>query len=297
MSDAGRAVQTYTLPSDIASISSFGLAVQTYAKPASTNSETWWIGRPKLELGDKATPWCPNKNDTLYSQLGLNDLVEYDTSGFKNNGSFISGNEPFKSGNSPRYSGSYHFQNKYMYLADIAYENMTYGTMSFWINTHSLVSWDHIIFIANSFNWTGTGNDFVLMARSNSTGASTINIATCSYISTYTPTLNKWLHVAITWDRTTYQIKLYFDGKLSKTIDDSTNKRLDTYTKSHNVHAIGNYSKSDSYKGDFSISDFRVYATALSASDISDLYNNAGSIDKNGNFYAHEFIEEDIKWT
>lgn len=296
MSGTGRAVQTYTMPSDCAKITSFSVAVQPLAKPAATNSAIWWLARPKLEIGTKATPWCPNKNDTLYSQLGLNDGIEYDTSGFKNNGSFTSGYEPFKSGNSPRYSGSYHFQSKFMNLANIPYENMMHGTMSFWINIHSYLSWDHIVFIANTFNWTGNGSDFVLMAR-NSSSSNFFNLAVCSYNTNYTPTLNKWLHVAITWDRTTYQIKIYFDGKLYKTIDDSTNKRLDTYTSSHNIHAIGNHWASDSYKGDFSMSDFRVYATALSASDISDLYNNVGSIDKNGNFYAYEFIEEDTKWT
>jgi hypothetical protein len=40
-----------------------------------------------------------------------------------------------------------------------------------------------------------------------------------------------------------------------------------------------------------SISDFRIYVTALTAKSIKELYNESVAIDKSGNTYAREFVE------
>lgn len=50
-------------PDGYDTIDSFAITVQTYAKPAADNKETWEIGYPKLEFGTKATDWTPAPED------------------------------------------------------------------------------------------------------------------------------------------------------------------------------------------------------------------------------------------
>lgn len=49
-----------------------------------TNST--YIKNIKVEKGSIPTPWCPNSSDTLATTMGLNSNIEYDASGFNNNG-------------------------------------------------------------------------------------------------------------------------------------------------------------------------------------------------------------------
>ena len=45
-----------------------------------------FISNIKVERGSIATPWCPNFSDALATTVGLNDVTEYDISGYNNNG-------------------------------------------------------------------------------------------------------------------------------------------------------------------------------------------------------------------
>lgn len=233
--------------------------------------------------------------EPIYSAMGLNDAIEYDCSGFGNDGT-QSGTLVY-SADSARYSGCCNFTgSNRITTSNIAFENIDSGTISFWIKfNNEFKNWTHYIFFSNGFNWTATGKDFIIVANSGnlSTSVTSTNIALdcCSYNNSFTASLNTWYHIVITWDKNNYTIKKYVNGELKATNDDSTNKRLDTYRASHSYHCIGNESSSASYAGDFDVSDFRIYATALSADAIKQLYSSPISVDKSGNLYACEFKE------
>lgn len=247
----------------------------------------------KIEEGDKATPWCPSKTEELYNTLGLNSNIEYDCSGY--------GNDATKhaitkvSSDSIRFNSSYNFTNlDRIGCPNIPFENMEQGTMSFWIKFNKFKNWSHYVFFADTFDWTGQEKDFIIVANYTSTSETTstkICIDCCSYTIPVDATIDKWYHIAITWDAKNYTIKKYLNGNLIHDINDSTNKRLDTYRSKHLYHALGNVWSNEGYTGDFNMSDFRIYATNLSDKDIKTMYETPISITKDGNLFSYELEE------
>lgn len=105
--------------------------------------------------------------------------------------------------------------------------------------------------------------------------------------SLYTFPKSTWEHYAITW--TTSKIKLYVNGVLVKEINSST------FTTTGTKATIG-ASSVDTTTGsgnalDGSLSDFRIYATALTDEAVKDLYHTAVAIDNGGTIHSFEFKE------
>lgn len=103
-------------------------------------------------------------------------------------------------------------------------------------------------------------------------------------------TAGAWHHVAVVntgASETAAARSVYIDGVLQ------SDKSSTSYW-THNVDSLQVGKRSYSTNGVAnSLSDFRMYATALSASDIQDLYHTSAIVDNRGNLHTFEIIEED----
>jgi hypothetical protein len=97
----------------------------------------------------------------------------------------------------------------------------------------------------------------------------------------------EWHMITATFDGST--IRRYVDG--DEVAGSSTSAAGILASGVRNLY-IGNYDGGTTYGSkNYSTADARIYATALSAEDIKELYNLGASIDNNGNIYAGELIE------
>ena len=127
------------------------------------------------------------------------------------------------------------------------------------------------------------GNDYQTSAMNHRDGTIDINESTgANHCRVSAPfTVNEWHHYCITYDG---QVgRMYKDGVQVATNQFSIARELCScvgvvvgYS-----YAGGVYRRNDAY-----YSDFRVYATALSADDVLSLYQNSAYIDSNGNVYG-----------
>lgn len=266
---------TMTIPSD--AYLSNGVSFYIYGH--SGGNGTFLMRHPKLEAGSVATSWCVSSSDSIYSTLSANRSVEYDLSGNKYNGT--------KSGNisaldsSPRYNSC-----TYMRASDAKIRTTltTSGfansfTISWWSNISDMsgkMAWGFSdgnrlnVYPATYFCWnTGDGgsNPF----KNNGTSVS------CS------PYNGAWHHYAVTGNGSVNI--LYIDGK--EVGRSTTYKGITGST----IYISGWDSGTNYAWSGGSISDFRIYATALSASDIKELYNSPISITNKGSIMCGELME------
>lgn len=232
------------------------------------NNVTLQLCGVKLEKGDKVTPWCPKSTDDLADVVGLNENIEYDTSGFCNNGT-RTGTFDWIS-NSPRYSVSTKFNTNYIERNNVVNNP---STTAFWIKFDSLSN--QIVFTDyNTVASLGIYNNNLLIGYG----------ADCKL--TYPKTIittDKWYHVCIVKSSNT-TAEFYLDGILQ-----TPGSTTDYWTKVGTNSQIGARSTNYYFKGN--LSDFRIYTTALSANDVKNLYQNSEYIDNSNNVYAATYTE------
>ena len=224
------------------------------------------IAMVKLEEGSIATPWCPNSSDTLATTLGLNSTIEYDCSGFCNNG-IRYGTFEFNS-DTPKYSVStqYNGTDNTIQIPFNASLWQTNFTMNIWFKKDDLGSKSYETLF-------GGPSGFEMDTRSGASTTLSLYMASTRGGTVYTGfQFGEWYMVTLVNDGTN---ELYYiNGELVKTIE---KKGMPTGN-----YWIGSWAGADkqNYKG--LISDARVYATALSADDVKSLYQNCATIDPDG---------------
>ena len=247
------------------------------------------MAQAKLEVSDYPTPWCPNEADELYSQLGMGENIEYDTSGYGNNALKTSVNY---NSDSPRYQASTEFDGTTSSItlypgtinSILAQGGSNPFTYSFWIKNaatdRGIIFGDHKEAVTPAFISIEKHLQNELRFYWNN-----------GYIDWFctntTFPLNTWVHIVITYNGS--KLLVYRNGILtdSKTITlNAGNKSSD------NCFQIGRDSRTNNTMFEGNISDFRIYATCLSDSDIQELYNKPISIDNQGTMFATEINEE-----
>ena len=269
---------TFTFATASESYEYYGLCGYTALYRDSSNNiqyAKFRIDNFKLEEGSIATPWCPNSSDTLATTMGLNSTIEYDCSGFCNNGT-RTGTFSWTS-DTPKYAVSTKFNGtEYMVIPFTCGSISDAVTVACWgyENNWNTSSAERLIGAAtNSSGWCigDYGSENTLFAFYANGG---YNVATG-----FKQLTAGWHHFVITFDG--LNLKYYVDGQQFSSKTFSTKQVV---TGNYNINIGRHYGGSYSFKGN--MSDVRVYATALSATDVKSLYQNEAYIDSSGNIYG-----------
>lgn len=204
----------------------------------------------------------------------FNDDRIIDSSGYGNHGT-KSGNVSI-SGSTPRYSHSTKFVSG-------SHINVTLTTGGF-SNTYTFSWWGKYSSYSSHMMWGfSNGNRLNLyMSGGNfywNTGDGSNNPFNVS-AATYGD--GQWHHFAVTGDGTT--VKLYIDGEFK------ANAKTYKGITGTSIYMNG-WDSGTSYNFNGQLSDFRIYATALSADDVKRLYEVSASVSKNGSMLGYEMKE------
>ena len=232
------------------------------------------VRNPKLEKG-----WNPNP---IYTNSLYN--IVYDCSGYQNNGTITGALSC--SANSPRYKISTHFTSsipsRIMLPSDMScLSGNNEQTLSCWVKSSGLGSGMSLSGLIS----LGYGNTLFLHSSSycyRIDNGSDLNILHANQ----NPHDGNWHLVTATYKSGIASI--YIDGVLKNSISRTFSNRY----INHGLNCIGaetNNANTNNINGD--ISDVRMYATALSAEDIKELYNTSAYVLDNGTLLTYS-VEE-----
>lgn len=254
------------------------------------------IDNLKLEEGSIATPWCPNSSDKIASILKLNDNIEYDCSGFNNNGNKININYD---SDTPKYDVSSVFSASPSIIkipnSNYAMQGSQNMTISIWAYKDDWSQFSERVYSCTE------GGGLNIQPTSSGQIEWAVNVYTDAEKTSHKYDTNLYIRIPktefssgwhmFTWVYTTSGTLLYVDGILKQS---KTGTSYGLYFHSTAPLILGGQATSTNYTSPYlngKLSDFRIYVTALSAKDILALYKNSVYIDNEGNLYGAELRE------
>lgn len=243
------------------------------------NGETY-VRFPKLELGSLATPWRLSN-----AELGTSINTIYDFSGYNRNGETIG--TLTNNSDTIRYNSSVNFDGSSSGIL-ISNKNLApilneVCSISFWIKSTGENGARSIYF--SSYN----GSPFWCIEKSAGNKFRYDWNGSPDLYSSGSIVDDSWNFICFVRESST-NARFYLNGGLDTTFTTACN----ALTNLVDIWRIGRDTRSGDgtpYKG--KISDFRIYATALTDAQIKELYNTSVTIDNKGNIYSREYIEDD----
>lgn len=228
-------------------------------------------------------------NDVFYYYTELDDSNIYDASGYKNHG--YSKFSPVVDYESPRYWISTEFTRPDLdTFTSNAFPCIFSGdfTLSIWIRSKS-DGRRSVIF--SNFGIDGGGNLLNLEKTADDKIRFIWNNGKPDKTASFTIKESDGF-VLVTITKSGNTLKVYKNGILTDTFTDSGYSTATVLTTATTfLLTADGYDDNDVWFAG-SLSDFRIYATALSDTDIEELYKVVASVDNNGNVYAYEINEE-----
>lgn len=242
----------------------------------------------KMEIGSVATPWTPAPED-----LGIDITKIIDSSGYGNNGITLGA----VTTEANELDGRYSISGKFNENADSVTispcfsvgQTQTEMTTSIWAKTNTLNS------TAPNLMSLGENSFWRFRLASASSVWWYIRVGSTQRSATYSISGknlldNNWHHYAVTFKNGI--VVFYIDGVQIGTTNCSDSATYITCNNAGNTWHLAGYSAtSESFIGN--LADARIYATALSAEDVLDLYHTPANIDNLGGIHGFEFIEND----
>lgn len=256
------------------------------ANASSMNLGVGFTGSGALDVLITELQFEQSNHPTPFALTTRTSSIVYDNSGYKFDGI---GNSITISTDAPRYRHCYVFDGTSSYIEIPAAIGPVFDgdySMCFWINGVSDTN-TRSIYFGSDGNYGYTLN----IERNQGGTLRFYNANNPDYsVSAFSLGDGEWIHVGVVKSGGT--VSFYRNGALvgSK-----------SGVGGHSSYGI-NYWLGRDYRAQSSgvwfsgkMSDFRLYATALTAGDVYDLCRTAASIDKNGRIHAYEFIEDGSK--